>query len=165
MTDRPGPVTSFVASPAARRRAAKGGSPASTSKRCYGSTPRAGANRGTKRGRGHSRPDSQIRTCSGPKAPVFRQRFSGSPAASRAVCRRSPRSSGRAMAPPMSPVWRTPERVASNSGQCRLPSDVDQLLAHVAGRRVVREPRAAAPTPSAVDTRRLNQLGLSASFS
>ncbi len=101
MTDTPGAVTSFVASPAARRRAAKGGSSESTSSRCNGSTPSAVASRGTKRGRGRSSPVSHTRMRPGLESASFVARSSRvSPMASRAACRRSPRSSGRAMAVP-----------------------------------------------------------------
>ncbi|SSC22142.1 Hypothetical protein KLENKIAIHU_723 [Klenkia terrae] len=109
MTDNPGPVTSFVANPAAKRRAARGGSSRSTSRRYKGSTPSAVASLGTKRGRGRSSPVSQTRMRTGLES----SRFSASssrlrPMASRAACRRSPRSSGRATAAPPSPDRWTP---------------------------------------------------------
>ena len=105
MTERPGAVTSFVARPAARRRAAKGGSSGSTSRRCNGSRPSAAASRGTKRGRGRSSPVSQTRMRAGLESSSFvASSYLLSPMASQAACRRSPRTSGRATAAPHHPI-------------------------------------------------------------
>jgi len=101
MTDTPGAVTSFVARPAANRRAASGGSSGSTSSRCRGSTPSTPASRGMKRGRGRSSPVSQTRIRAGLESCSLVANSSLlRPTASRAACRRSPRSSGRATAAP-----------------------------------------------------------------
>lgn len=101
ITETPGAAISFVARPAARRRAAKGGSSESASSRYKGWTSSAAANRGMKRGRGRSRPDSQTLIRAGLDNPSARARSSRvMPAAFRAARRRSPRSSGRATAAP-----------------------------------------------------------------
>jgi hypothetical protein len=102
MTDRPGAVISFVASPAASRRGAKGGTPGSTSRRCNGSMPNTAASRGTKRGRGRSSPVSHTRMRDGlESSSAVASSSLVSSRASRAACKRSPRSSGRATQPPI----------------------------------------------------------------
>lgn len=107
ITDRPGAQTSFVASPAASRRAAKGGSSGSTSSRYIGSTASAAARRGTKRGRGRSSPASHTLIRAGLESPKAKARSSRlRPAAFRASRSRSPRRSGRATTVPHRPAGR-----------------------------------------------------------
>lgn len=122
ITDRPGAQTSFVASPAASRRAAKGGSSGSTSSRYSGSTPSAAARRGTKRGRGRSSPASHTLIRAGLESPKARARSSRfRPAACRAARSRSPRRSGRATAIPHRAARRSPPIAVHPSDAIRRP--------------------------------------------
>lgn len=122
ITDRPGAQTSFVASPAASRRAARGGSAGSTSSRYNDSTPSAAAKRGTIRGRGRSSPASHTLIRAGLESPKASARSSRlRPAASRAAKSRSPRRSGLATAVPHRPAGRCPPIAVHPSDAIRPP--------------------------------------------